>query len=93
MGVGGGRGGAGRGGRKWGGNSVPWVPNPKLIPERDGSGGMSWDVHLRSEVSDACLNLSVLSKALGHRGGVYIYRHVGAELFFLPEVRESPSGH
>ena len=25
---------------------------------------MSWDVHLRSEVSDACRNLSVLSKAL-----------------------------
>ena len=66
--------------------SVPWVPNPKLIPERDGSGGMSWDVHLRSEVSDACRNLSVLSKALGRRGGVYIYRHVGAELLQLERV-------
>ena len=30
---------------------VPWIPRPKLIPERDGMYGASGDAHLRSEVS------------------------------------------
>ena len=51
------------GGRKWGGNSVPWVPNPKLIPERDELVGASWDAHLCSEVSDACRLLIFLARS------------------------------
>jgi hypothetical protein len=78
--------GGGAGGRKWGGTSVPRVPNPKLIPERDGGGGVSRDAHLCFEVSDACL-LSLAPEALilhlGRRGRVYIYHHVGAELLQL----------
>ena len=96
MGVGEERGGGSRGGvgggwgRKWGGTSVPRVPNPKLIPERDGSGGVSRDAHLCFEVSGACRLLSFAPEALilhlGRRGRVYIYHHVGAELLQLERV-------
>ena len=59
------------------GDSVPRVPNPKLIPERDGSGGVSWDAHLCFEVSDACrllrFALEVLILYLGRSGRVFWY--------------------
>ena len=75
------------GGRKWGGTSVPRVPNPKLIPERDGSGGVSRDAHLCFEVSYACrllrFALEALVLYLGRGGRVYVHRYVGAELLQL----------
>ena len=71
----------------------PRVPNPKLIPERDGSGGVSWDAHLCFEVSDACrllrFALEVLILYLGRSGRVYVHRHacsMGAELLQLERV-------
>ena len=63
--------------------TVPRVPNPKLIPERDGSGGVPWDTHLRLEVSDARRLLNVAPEAPGRSGGVYIYRHLVAEMLQL----------
>ena len=47
---------------------------------------MSWDAHLRSEVSGACRGLSFVLEALGRCGRVYIYRHVRAELLQLARV-------
>ena len=44
-------GGGGGGGRRRAGRLVPWIPRPKLIPERDGMYGASGDAHLRMEVS------------------------------------------
>ena len=35
------------------GRLVPWIPRPKLIPERDGMYGVSGDAHLRMEVPGA----------------------------------------
>ena len=43
---------------------------------------MSWDAHVRSEVSGACRVL----EALGRSGRVYSYRHVRAELLQLARV-------
>ena len=47
---------------------------------------MSWDAHLRSEVSGACRGLSFVLEALGRSGRVYSYRHVRAELLQLARV-------
>ena len=76
----------GGGGREWGGTSVARVPNPKLIPERDGSGGAPRDAHLCAEVSDARRLLCFTPEALGRSGCVYIYLYVGAELLQLVTV-------
>ena len=70
--------GGGEGGRKRGGTLVPRIPNPKLIPERDGSGGVSWDADLRFEVPGACRLLCfaleafifVLGRTIIYRFGV-----------------------
>ena len=62
MGVGEGPGGGG-GGRRWVGRLVPWIPRPKLIPERDGMYGASGDTHLRMEVPGACRGPSFVLEA------------------------------
>ena len=53
-------------------------PKSKLIPERDGSGGVPWDAHLCFEVSDACrlfrFALEALMLCLGRRGRVCVHR-------------------
>ena len=87
MGVGEERGGgaAGEGGRKRAGASVPRVPNPKLVPERDGVSGVPWDTYLHSEVSDARRLLRLVLEVLGHRGGVNSDCDMGTEL--LQDVR------
>ena len=82
--------GGGEGGRKRGGTLVPRIPNPKLIPERDGSGSVSWDADLRFEVPGACRLLCFALEAfifvLGRSGLFYSDGHVGAELLQLERV-------
>ena len=62
MGVGEGPGGGEEGG---GEVIVPWIPRPKLIPERDGMYGASGDTHLRMEVPGACRGPSFVLEGLG----------------------------
>ena len=57
-----------------GGGLVPWIPRPKLIPERDGMYGASGETHLRVEVSGACRGPSFVLEALWCSGRVHIYR-------------------
>jgi hypothetical protein len=47
-------GGGGGGGGGWGGGLVPWIPRPKLIPERDGMYGASGDARLLC-AADLCV--------------------------------------
>ena len=65
---------------------VPWIPRPKLIPERDGMYGASGDVHVRPEVSRACCGLRFVLEALWRICRVYIYLHLRAELLQLAGV-------
>ena len=85
-----GEGGGGGGGRKRGGTLVPRIPDPKLIPEWDGSGGVSSDAHLRFEVPGACrllrFALEVFIFVLGRSGLFYPDGHVRAELLQLERV-------
>jgi len=69
-----------------GGRLVPWIPRPKLIPERDGMCGASGDAHLRLEVSGACRGLSFVLEALWRNGRVHIYRDLRTELLQLARV-------
>ena len=74
-----------------GGGLVPWIPCPKLIPERDGMYGASGDAHLRTEVSGACRGPSFV---LERRCGVMAvsYRDLRAELLQLARVVTSNIG-
>ena len=65
------------------GRLVPWIPRPKLIPERDGMYGASGDAHLRTEVPGACRGLSFALEVLWRKGRVHIYPYLRAELLQL----------
>ena len=68
------------------GRLVPWIPRPKLIPERDGMYGASGDTHLRMEVPGACRGPSFVQEALWRNGRIHIYRDLRAELLQLARV-------
>ena len=60
------------------GGLVPWIPRPKLIPERDGMYGASGDAHLRMEVSGACRGPSFVLEALCEKS---VLEHADARTF------------